>query len=122
MTNPTYDPEALPGPGEGQEADTLVYNPPTERTATALLQLLSATAEAVATQEERLVQQAGAIAEHGTVGMYAWLPFPGAMEYQDIVVAWLRAGETKPTTVIFATMDEAGTQFEAAWRKLDGNE
>jgi hypothetical protein len=112
MTEPT-------GPGEGAEADTLIYNPATERTATALLQLLASVAETLGTEENRLVQQAGALAEHGTVGMYAHLPFVGAMEYRDVVVGWLKAGETKATTVSFGSIDEAGQQFEATWRKLD---
>ena len=122
MTRSHGDPEVQPAPGEGDEADTLIYNPPTERAPTALLQLLSAVAGAVETDENRLMQQAGAMARDGTVGMYAWLPFPGAMEYQDVVVAWLRGGEDKVTTVIFENVDEAGQQFEATWRKLDGDE
>lgn len=75
------------------EQISTIPNPATERTATALLSLLAYVAETHDIQPGLLVSLRGDISEHGSVGMFAQLPFEGAMEYESLIVASYDARE-----------------------------
>jgi hypothetical protein len=75
---------------EDLTADQLstIPNLPTERTATALLDLLEELARQTDQEEARYVQIVGAIREHGCVGLYQVLERPGSADVTGYVVAW----------------------------------
>lgn len=70
-----------------------IPNLPTERTATALLDLLGTLATQTDREETEYVQVAGAIREHGAIGLYQVLDRPGSADVTGYVVAWQEGGD-----------------------------
>jgi hypothetical protein len=92
---------------------SIVPNPPTERTATALLSLLAGTADVQGLRETELVNLRGAVLDEGTVGLFGKLERPGSVAVVDYIVGWHKAGDRGITAVLFKTEREAVGQYEA---------
>lgn len=89
-----------------------IPNPPTERTATALLDLLGALAKHQAQDESRYVQVAGAIREHGLIGLYQVLAAPGTASVNGYVVAWTKDGDFDLRTFPVSAEEEAKEVYD----------
>lgn len=98
---------------------SLVPDLPQERTATALLSLLSGTAEVMRIPATELLSLQGQVLEHGSVGIFGRLNHPGAMEFVGHIVGWWKAGKGGGFTAIeFESADQAAEQYEAAVSRL----
>jgi hypothetical protein len=98
---------------------SLVPDLPQERTATALLSLLSGVSDVMDVPATELLSLQGQVLEHGSVGIFGRLDHPGAMEFVGHIVGWWKAGKGGGFTAIeFASEDEAAQQYEAAASKL----
>ncbi len=76
----------------------LIHNPPTERTATALLQLLELTAGTLDVPAAQLSQARGAICKDGVVGIFALLTHEGSQTVDSWVVSFYNATEADEDT------------------------
>jgi hypothetical protein len=81
-----------------------IPNPPTERTATALMAFQQSTADAAMMPSEVLVQMDGSVGAHGLVGLYEQLGRPGSRDVVQWIVSWQFEGD--PDLELFATEAE----------------
>jgi hypothetical protein len=98
---------------------TLVPTYETERTATPLLALQDGVALVLGTTPDHLVQIAGAVCKQGQTGIYGRLPYPGAGQYQAVVVGWKQDGKDRFSAVEHDSEDMAHDLYEAAVARLD---
>jgi hypothetical protein len=80
-----------------------IPNPPTERTATALMAFQQDTADAAMMPSDVLVQVSGAVGEIGVAGLYQQLQRVGSREIGQWIVSW-RFNDTD--VELFADEDE----------------
>jgi hypothetical protein len=96
-----------------------IENLPTERTATALLDLLDELARQTDREQTEYVQIAGAIREHGAIGLYQVLEQPGSASVTGFVVAWkgqdARHGEGFDLRTFPAAAEEEAKEVYELW-------
>ena len=102
---------------------SLVPDAPQERTATALLALLSGVADQLGIPPTELASLQGVVLDNGSVGVFGRLPHPGAMEFTAHVVGswWAHKGDGGGFQAVeYTSSDEAARLYEAIVARLSG--
>jgi hypothetical protein len=71
---------------------SVIPNPPTERTATVLLDLQEMVVNQFDVEDAQVVQVVGAVRENGTIGLYRLLERPGSTVVRSWAAAWYLNG------------------------------
>lgn len=98
---------------------SLVPDAPQERTATALMSLLSGVAEVLGVPPIELVSLQGEVLAGGSAGIFGHLDHPGAVEFVGHVVGYWSAGKGGGFTAVeYASSDEAAELYGVVVERL----